>query len=140
MRDGVLTSILLPSFISVDTSSLEGVTLMDGDAIDVETLTFMANYPDGTSSQITDTENLSYTPAELTTDVTQISFVYSIAGLELTYDMPITVTAFDPAVKLQDFEYTTNSDGTYTLTGWKETYNGVASTELIIPNNKKIIL
>ena len=140
MRDGVLTSILLPSFISVDTSSLEGVTFMDGDAIDVETLTFMANYPDGTSSQITDTENLSYTPAELTTDVTQISFVYSIAGLELTYDMPITVTAFDPAVKLQDFEYTTNSDGTYTLTGWKETYNGVASTELIIPNNKKIIL
>ena len=140
MKDGVLTSILLPSSISVDTSSLQGVTFMEGDAIDVETLTFMANYPDGTSSQITDTENLSYTPSELTTDVTQISFVYNIAGLKLTYDMPITVTAFDPAVKLQDFTYTTNNDGTYTLTGWKETHNGVASTELIIPNNKKIIL
>ena len=141
MKGGVLTSTLLPSSISVDASSLEGVTFMEGDAIDVETLTFMANYPDGSSSsQITDTENLSYTPSDLTTDVTQISFVYTIAGLKLTYDMPITVTAFDPAVKLQDFEYTANDDGTYTLTGWKETHNGVASTELIIPNNKKIIL
>ena len=140
MKGGVLTSILLPTSISVDTSSLQGVTFMEGDAIDPETLTFMANYPDGTSSQITDTENLSYTPSELTTDVTQISFVYTIGGLKLTYDMPITVTAFDPAVKLQDFEYTANDDGTYTLTGWKETHNGVASTELIIPNNKKIIL
>ena len=140
MKGGVLTSILLPTSISVDTSSLQGVTFMEGDAIDPETLTFMANYPDGTSSKITDTENLSYAPSELTTDVTQISFVYSIGGLKLTYDMPITVTAFDPAVKLQDFEYTANNDGTYTLTGWKETHNGVASTELIIPNNKKIIL
>ena len=140
MKDGVLTSILVPSSISVDTSSLQGVTFMEGDAIDLETLTFMANYPDGTSSQITDTENLSYSPSELTTDVTQITFVYNIAGLKLTYDMPVTVTAFDPAVKLQDFTYTTNNDGTYTLTGWKETHNGVASTELIIPNNKKIIL
>ena len=140
MKDGVLTSILLPSSISVDTSSLQGVTFMEGDAIDLETLTFMANYPDGTSSKITDTENLSYSPSELTTDVTQISFIYNIAGLKLTYDMPVTVTAFDPAVKLQDFTYTTNNDGTYTLTGWKETHNGVASTELIIPNNKKIIL
>ena len=141
MKGGVLTSTLLPSSISVDASSLEGVTFMEGDAIDVETLTFMANYPDGSSSsQITDTENLSYTPSDLTTDVTQISFVYTIAGLKLTYDMPITVTAFDPAVKLQDFEYTANDDGTYTLTGWKGTYNGVASTELIIPNNKKIVL
>ena len=140
MKGGVLTSILLPTSISVDTSSLQGVTFMEGDAIDIETLTFMANYPDGTSSKITDTENLSYTPSELTTDVTQISFVYTIGGLKLTYDMPVTVTAFDPAVKLQDFEYTTNNDGTYTLTGWKETHNGVASTELIIPNNKKIIL
>ena len=140
MKGGVLTSILLPTSISVDTSSLQGVTFMEGDAIDLETLTFMANYPDGTSSKITDTKNISYTPSELTTDVTQISFVYNVGGLKLTYDMPITVTAFDPAVKLQDFEYTTNNDGTYTLTGWKGTHNGVASTELIIPNNKKIIL
>ena len=140
MKGGVLTSILLPTSISVDTSSLQGVTFMEGDAIDIETLTFMANYPDGTSSKIIDTENLSYSPSELTTDVTQISFVYSIGGLKLTYNLPVTVTAFDPAVKLQDFEYTTNNDGTYTLTGWKETHNGVASTELIIPNNKKIIL
>ena len=46
---------------------------------------------------------------------------------------------FDPAI-LQDFEYTNNKNGTYTLTGWKGTYTGVTSTECIIPDNPKIIL
>jgi hypothetical protein len=41
---------------------------------------------------------------------------------------------------LIDFDYTTNSDGTYTLTGWKHTLDGVASTELEIPGSKNIIL
>ena len=139
MRDGVLTSIQVPSSISVDSSS-GGVTAIEGEAIDLNSIPFMANYPDGTSSKITDTENISYTPSTLTTKVTKVTFVYNIGGLKLTYDMPITVTTFDPAVDLQDFEYTTNGDGTYTLTGWKGTHNGVASTELIIPNSKKIIL
>ena len=139
MRGGVLTSTLTPTSISVDSSS-GGVKSIEGEAIDLNSITFMANYPDGTSSQITDTENISYTPATLTTNVTKVTFVYNMGGLKLTYDMPITVTTFDPAVDLQDFEYTTNNDGTYTLTGWKGTHNGVASTELIIPNSKKIIL
>ena len=139
MRDGVLTSIQVPSSISVDPSS-GGVTAIEGEAIDLNSITFMANYSDGTSSQITDTENISYTPSTLTTNVTKVTFVYNIGGIKLTYDMPIKVTTFNPAVDLQDFEYTTNGDGTYTLTGWKGTHNGVASTELIIPNSKKIIL
>lgn len=41
---------------------------------------------------------------------------------------------------LIDFEYTDNGDGTVTLTAWKGTYNGVASTELIIPDDSRIIL
>lgn len=40
----------------------------------------------------------------------------------------------------RDFYYTKNNDGTYTITDWKGTYQGVSSTELIIPNFSKIIL
>jgi hypothetical protein len=41
---------------------------------------------------------------------------------------------------LEDFNYTTNADGTFTLTGWKGTRFGVASTELVIPDDSRIIL
>ena len=41
---------------------------------------------------------------------------------------------------LKDFEYKNNYDGTYTLTAWKGTKNGEPSTELIIPNDRSVIL
>ena len=140
LRDGVLTSILLPSSISVDSSSL--TNLNDGDIIEGKDLVINATYPDGTTSALSDSDkkNITCTPKELTTDVKQITVKYKVGDYELTQIIDVTVSAFDPAVKLQDFNYTSNADGTYTLTGWKETHNGVASTEMIIPNNKKIIL
>jgi hypothetical protein len=52
----------------------------------------------------------------------------------------ITVTPFDPEIELIDFDYTANDDGTYILTGWKGTYNGNSSTEMIIPENPLVIL
>ena len=140
LRDGVLTSILLPSSISVDSSSL--TNLNDGDIIEGKDLVINATYPDGTTSALSDSDkgNIICTPKELTVDVKQITVKYKVGDYELTQTINVTVSAFDPAVKLQDFNYTDNGDGTYTLTGWKETHNGVASTEMIIPNNKKIIL
>ena len=36
---------------------------------------------------------------------------------------------------LEDFEYITNPDGTYTITGWKGTLYGEPSTEMILPPN-----
>lgn len=41
---------------------------------------------------------------------------------------------------LQDFTYTENSDGTATITDWKQTLNGSSSTELVVPDNPRIIL
>ena len=41
---------------------------------------------------------------------------------------------------LVDFTYTNNGNNTYTITGWKGTYNGTASTECIIPDDSRIIL
>ena len=140
LRDGVLTSILLPSSISVDSSSL--TNLNDGDIIEGKDLVINATYPDGTTSALSDSDkgNIICAPKELTADVKQITVKYKVGDYELSQTIDVTVSAFDPAVKLQDFNYTDNGDGTYTLTGWKETHNGVASTEMIIPNNKKIIL
>lgn len=41
---------------------------------------------------------------------------------------------------LIDFEYTVNDNGTVTLTAWKQTLNGVPSTEMVIPDDSRIIL
>ena len=43
-------------------------------------------------------------------------------------------------LSLVDFEYIDNGDGTATITAWKGTLNGVASTELVVPNDPRIIL
>lgn len=40
---------------------------------------------------------------------------------------------------LIDFNYTDNEDGTYTITGWKGTYQGNPSTKVIIPDGSNII-
>ena len=56
------------------------------------------------------------------------------------YTTIITLTVIDTTAALSDFGYITNADGTYTLTEWKGTANGVVSTECIIPNNAKIKL
>lgn len=50
--------------------------------------------------------------------------------------------ALDPELiaSLIDFEYTVNDNGTVTLTAWKQTLNGVPSTEMVIPDDSRIIL
>lgn len=56
---------------------------------------------------------------------------------------PILFTVqLDPALvaALIDFTYIDNEDGTVTLTGWKGTLNGVRSTELVVPDDSRIIL
>jgi len=47
----------------------------------------------------------------------------------------------DPFTELLiDFDYVLNSDGTATITGWKETLGGVSSNELVVPDDPRIIL
>lgn len=48
-----------------------------------------------------------------------------------TYDVEIGAELPD----LTDFTYTINSDGSFTITGWKETYQGVSDTKIVVPNN-----
>jgi hypothetical protein len=41
---------------------------------------------------------------------------------------------------LIDFNYTSHDNGMVTLTGWKQTLNGVSSYDMVIPNDPRIIL
>lgn len=56
------------------------------------------------------------------------------------YSISFSSLAVDLVSKLIDFEYNDNGDGTATLISWKGTYNGASSTELIIPDDSRIIL
>lgn len=67
-----------------------------------------------------------------------VTMVSDLFGKQYNASFVVDVVEFDPEIVLIDFDYTTNDDGTYTITGWKETLNGEPSTELIVPNNSLI--
>lgn len=94
--------------------------------------------PDGNKVDVTD--KITFDSNSLTIDITSICVSYREGNNVYSINIPVTVKEFDAAVVLQDFEYTDNEDGTYTLTGWKDTYNGESSTELIVPNYSCIIV
>ena len=108
-----------------------------GEYFDPAGMIIVATAYDGTTREIND---YVYPTAYLAEGTTSIDISYADGGISYNTTISITVTPFDPAVVLVDFEYTANEDGTYTLTKWKGTYNGEASTELIVPNNGLIIV
>ena len=71
---------------------------------------------------------------------TSATFKYSYYGAYYYITVPITVNEFNKEFSLIDFNFIDNGNDTYTLTEWKGTLNGIPSTELVIPNNKRIIL
>ena len=103
---------------------------------DVTGMVVTATHADGTTKEIT---NYSYTPnGKLTSIGTNvITISYSENGVTKTCELNIEVL-FDETI-LQDFTYVNNGDGTYSLTGWKGTKNGVSSTEIVIPDSDAII-
>lgn len=123
------------------TASIEVITpptkagYFEGEDIDLTGMMLMAICPDGSNRQI---ENYDYSPKVMAADTTQIDIVYEEGGV--TYTTSTQVTLKTVAEMLVDFEYTENADGTYTLTEWKEVVDGVARTELIVPDNDKIIV
>ena len=136
MRDGNFITYCAIKNIEI-TSMPSKTEYIAGDYFEPTGMVVSAVAYDGTTKEIVD-----YTLPEsyLTNGTTYVEISYIEDGLIYTANVPITVNEFDPAVVLVDFEYTTNDDGTYALTGWKGTYNGEASTEMIIPNNGLIIV
>lgn len=141
INNGVLRTRLLPSDIvpTLDTS-----TLMNGDFITPEKIikTMNLEFPDGTTEALDSYNDITFEPEYITKSTTEITVNYKMNGVKFSKTVSIEnhVIDVDPAVLLKDFNYTSNSDGTYTLTGWKQTLNGVSSTELVVPKNLNIKL
>ena len=141
VRDGSIVSYVHIEGITV-TSAPAKTTYMAGEYFDSTGLVISTVSSGGSTVEVSEfVVDETYANTYLTEDVTEISISYTDESGEVyTTIVPITVTPFDPAVVLVDFEYTANDDSTYTITGWKGTYNGESSTEMIIPNNGLIIV
>lgn len=117
--------------------SIEATTLptkavyMHGEYFDATGMIVTATCQDGSTMEIT---GFTYPTTYLTEGTTSVEITYVDAGMTYATSVPVTVNVFDAATVLVDFDYTDNGNGTYTITGWKGTYNGAASTEIIIPN------
>ena len=70
---------------------------------------------------------------------TNVKVKYTEFGVTAETEVEISIK-YDWAQILKDFIYTENEDGTATITDWKGTLDGVASTEIVIPNISKVIL
>lgn len=134
MRNGNLVSTCVPT-LTVATNPTK-MTYYDGDYLDTEGMVLTLTYDDGTTKEIT--EEITTTSVSMSNNVATIEYIEN--GITISTTLEVTVVEFDPAIVLVDFNYTDNGDGTYTITGWKQTLNGVASTEMVIPNNSKIIV
>lgn len=135
MRNGTLVSTCAAQSISITTNPTK-MSYMDGDHLNSAGMVVTATCEDGTTREITGFTCDNY--VAVNNPVFVIS--YTEGGITYYTNLIVTVTAFDPAIVLTDFEYIDNGDGTYTITNWKETYNGEPSTEMIIPDNEHIIL
>jgi hypothetical protein len=80
--------------------------------------------------------NYTYPKTPISSNIITIS--YEEAGKTYIENINISISPFNPKEVLIDFYYTTNEDGTYTITNWKGTYNGVSSTKIIVPDNALI--
>jgi hypothetical protein len=136
MLNGNLISCCKTKSIKVTTMPTK-TRYMHGEFFDPTDMVVMATCQDGTTREITE---YTYASAYLSEGTTSIDIIYTEAGRTYADTIQITVVAFDAPTVLVDFTYTNNEDGTYTITGWKGTYNGKASTEIIIPNYGCIII
>lgn len=136
--DGELTSILKCTGIEVTTLPTKS-TYTRGDVFDPTGMVVTVTYPDGSTKEVDNLNYFSYNINNVIDNEFVINYTDDVGNMVST-TVILNITEFDPAVRLIDFTYTTNSDGTYTLTGWKETLNGEPSTEMIIPDNALIIL
>ena len=111
--------------------------------------------PNKTSYVTTDTEldltgmvvNLMWSNGEIKEAVADYTVLAPDFEVEGAQDVTVAYGDYTTTFKisvlpqmLQDFEAIANEDGTYTLTGWNGTLNGEPSTELIIPDDERIIL
>lgn len=110
------------------TSLPNKIEYIAGEIFDPTGMVITGTYADGTTKEIADL----YYPEVITNDFK----IYCIDGGVYVDN----INDIFSITNIIDFEYTINEDGMCALTEWKETLNGEPSTELIIPDNAKLIL
>ena len=112
----------------------------EGDYFEIDGMELEIIYNGGVSSLIVDVEDIIIPSNPLTLDDNSVVVKYFYQGITYEVVIPIDVDTFKTQFTLIDFNFIDNGNDTYTLTEWKGTLNGIPSTELVIPNNKRIIL
>lgn len=136
IKDGIIVTSSKVTGISMTTQPNK-TTYMVGETVDLTGMIIEATCEDGSVKNVA--SDVTYSPEVITDGVTSIEVKYYSGGSEYIVTVPIRVIASIEEL-LIDFEYTDNNDGTYTLTGWKQTLNGEPSTEMVIPDNSSIKL
>ena len=138
MVNGSLTSYCATEHIEITTMP-DKLDYMQGHMFDPTGMVVTVVAYDGGTREITD---YTYSENYFTEIGENVAFEisYNEGGRVFKAYVAINIAEFDPAVELIDFTYTTNADGTYTLTGWNETTGGETGTELIVPDNYLIKL
>lgn len=134
IQDGNLVSEIGVESIEVTTPPIVS-EYVHGENIDTTGMVVTAIRFDGTTKDVTNEVKVGYAMEGQGAKIT-----YTQAGIDIIAYAPVSVASFDADRILVDFEYINNNDGTYTITGWKGTYNGEPSTEIIIPDYGCIIL
>lgn len=130
-RNGNIVSYIQTKSIAVTTMPNKTI-YVDHEEFNPEGMIVTATGVDGSTREIP-----NYTYGVVTTEnASKFTISYTEAGI--TYTTTISLTLHD--FSLIDFKYTANEDGTYTLTAWNGTYNGEASTRIIVPDSELIIV
>lgn len=110
-------------------------TFFTGDPIDISDMVLEATCSDGSTREV---KYYTYEPTVMDANTNKVTITYEEDGNVFTVELPVIGESFES--KLMDFDYKDNGDGTYTITGWKETLNGEPSTRMIVPNSNKVII
>ena len=134
VRNGNLISMCKTVSIAV-TAMPTTTEYIKGEPFNPAGMIVTATRQDGSTSEISD-----YTYDNLVTVNNCSAFEIQYSECGETYTTTIALYVTDTASSLSDFVYTIEENGTYTLTGWNGTLNGVVSNECIIPDSAKINL
>ena len=132
MENGKLVSFCCCANIEI-TKLPDKINYLEGQTFDPTGMIVTATCEDGSQKEIT--KEVIYEPFVMSNEFV---ITYVECGKEYSTTISLNLTEFNPEIHLIDFTYTTNSDGTYTISGWKQTLNGEASTEMVMPNSSLV--
>lgn len=137
IEDGVLTTSCKINKIIVSTLPTK-TSYIKGEVLDTTGMVVTAILGNGNEIVL---DNAKLEPVNVMDTTVEIMYKDEFRENEsYKTSIEVEVSEFDPVVVLIDFDYVEEENGTYTLTGWKQTLNGEPSTELIIPDNSLINL